>query len=470
VASYLARQPNADPAQLAHHFYLSNHPEKALPYLAQAGQRALQVRSYAEAREFGLRAIGLLGRFPSPSLAGQTERIDLNLQLAQAYAFTGALAKAQQILQETERMAESVGDMERLARIFHRSSQIFWLRGKPDTADLYARRTLRHAEELDNPELRFAALRMLGRASIVLSRYDDAIAYLIRYIDLAEKSGVPPDLPAIYGYLGVAYARVGSWQRAIDAAQKGLELARTEMLGAMHVVARMQLAFVYAELHEWNQALAVSEPVQDVWQTEGMTPHTFMLRGVIGRCLVHQGKVAESLSMLQAALQWAQAVDHQVQVHAVRMYLAQCQYYAGEYEAAVGTAVAAAQQAQQTGDRWAEAVSLRTQAEAEMRLPRPNWPQIEARLIHARDILRQIRARPDLARTYLTLRRLYDRAGQSAWAIDCHFRATTIFEELGMTDELRDAQGQPAGERTGAVVIPGLVLRGPNAPTNPDTI
>ena len=92
--------------------------------------------------------------------------------------------------------------------------------------------------------------------------------------------------------------------------------------------------------------------------------------------------------------------------------------------------------------------------------------QIEADLIRARHILRQIRARPDLARTYLALRRLYDRAGQSAWAVDCHFRATTIFDELGMTDELRTAQGKAAGERTGAVVISNLKLVGPNVPAD----
>ena len=77
-------------------------------------------------------------------------------------------------------------------------------------------------------------------------------------------------------------------------------------------------------------------------------------------------------------------------------------------------------------------------------------------------LLRQVRARPDLARTYLSLRRLYDRAGQIAWAVDCHFRATTIFDELRMEDELRATQGHAARNRRGAIVIPNLPLRGPN--------
>ncbi|MCA9976588.1 MAG: AAA family ATPase, partial [Anaerolineales bacterium] len=130
IADFLAaNQPDVNPAQLAHHYYLSSEPGRALPYLAQAGQRALSVRSYAEAREFGLRAIGLLGRAPRLGPDARAERIDLNLQLAQAYAFTGALPKALTMLQETERTAEALDDVGRLARIFRRSAQIFWLQG-----------------------------------------------------------------------------------------------------------------------------------------------------------------------------------------------------------------------------------------------------------------------------------------------------------------------------------------------------
>jgi hypothetical protein len=62
----------------------------------------------------------------------------------------------------------------------------------------------------------------------------------------------------------------------------------------------------------------------------------------------------------------------------------------------------------------------------------------------------------------LALRRLYDRAGQSAWAVDCHFRATSIFDELNMTEELSLAQGHAAGERKGAVVILDMALKGPD--------
>ena len=200
-----------------------------------------------------------------------------------------------------------------------------------------------------------------------------------------------------------------------------------------------------------------------------MTPHAFMLRVVVGQAQAHLSRhypAQQALAEITGALAWAQEVDHRVMVHTARLSLAQAQASAGLYAEGLNTAVQATQQAQQIGDRWAEAVGLRLQAECEMRQPKPDWSGLEAKLIRAMHTLRHIRARPDLARTYLTMRRLYDRAGQIAWAVDCHFRATTIFSELGMMDEHRTAQGQPASERTGAVVIPGLQLLGPNTSEN----
>ena len=461
IADYLTdTQPDADPAQLAHHYYLSSQPARALPYLARAGERALRVRSYAEAREFGLQAIGLMGRFPASAQHDRAERIDLNLQLAQAYAFTGAQTKALQLLHETERVAESLDDGERLAHIFYRSSQLFWLQGEPQTADDYARRTLRRAEELDHHPLRFAALRMLGRCSITLSSYDDAIAYLLRYIELGKRENLA-DLPAIYGYLGVAYARVGSWKRALDAAQTGVADAGDIANGAMGVVARMQLAFVYGELYEWENALKTAVPVQDVWREEGMTPHTMMLRAVVGRAMAYAGRADDGIAEIQAALDWADDVGYKVLIHVVRCYLAEAYYQQGEYGKGVEVAKTAVSQSQTAGNRWAEGVALRVQSVCEMRQSQPDWLRIESRLLQAMRTLRDVRARPDLARTYLTLRRLYDRAGQTAWAVDCHFRAITIFEELGMTAERKAAQGQSKGSGAGGGVILGLDLMGP---------
>ena len=453
--------PAAEAATLAYHYRNSDLPAKALPYLTEAGEQALRVRSYQEAREFGQQAVSLLGQFSGPSQ--RSERVDLNLQLAQAYAFMGDWKHALEILSTTENLAQSLGDELRLGKLFRRSAQIFWLRGQPEVAGDYARRTLRAAEESGDETLLHASLRMLGRVGIALSKFDDAIAYLLRYVNLEHLTRRPPALPIVLGYLGVAYARVGSWERGLEAAERGVRLAEAEGIRQTLDFARMQLGFIYAEKRDWENCRQVLAPALDHLPSDGsLTPLGFMLMSLNGRMHSHTGQVAKGIAMIRTALSWGERMDHRVFHYLPRHFLAEGLLAAGDHEQATRTVLQAIALARESGNRWSVAVSQRLLTEIVSHQPFPDWQKIEDDLIDARNTLRETRSRPDLARTYLSLRRLYDRAGQIAWAVDCHFRAITIFEETEMLTELRQAQGQAAGNRTGAVVIPNLNLRGPN--------
>jgi tetratricopeptide (TPR) repeat protein len=462
--------PPADVTTLAYHYSRSDQPLKALPFLAQAGEQALRLRSYHEARQFGLQAVNLLGQLPGPRQ--RSERIDINLQLAQAYAFTGNMQRAIEILNETEHMAVLLGDETRLGQIFRRAAQFFWLRGQPETASDYARRTLRVAEELGDTELLFASLRMLGRVSIALAAFDDAIAYLLRYVNMHDeiietdpRIRPPEDLPIVLGYLGVAYSRVGAWERAISVSERGLSMAEAGSggnLDATTIFARMQLAMVQAGIRNWDECINILSTIPEEPDFDELTPPLYMVLSLRGYALAQNGDAAKGIRLIQSAVNWAERVGHRVFHYLPRLFLAESLLLAGKIQPALRDVKIALTETQQSGNRWALGIELKLKADIASRLPTPQWTQIESDLIESMQLLRQIRARPDLARTYLSLRRLYDRAGQIAWAVDCHFRATTIFDELSMENELRFARGQAARERKGAVVIPNLPLRGPN--------
>ncbi|RME08046.1 MAG: hypothetical protein D6803_02285 [Anaerolineae bacterium] len=471
IAEVLERViPPVDVTTLAHHYARSEKPLKALPFLIQAGEQALKLRSYHEARQFGQQAVNLLGQLPGPRK--HSERIDVNLQLAQAYAFSGDLPRALEIINETEHLALSLKDDIRLGQIYRRAAQFFWLSGQTKAASDYARRTLRVAEEMQDDTLLGAALRMLGRVSIALAAFDDAIAYLLRYVNLSREDVTPPssppaDLPIVLGYLGVAYARVGAWQRAFSTSQEGLRIANERSEHPQDVrrtFARMQLAMVQSAYHNWNECLQALAPLDLSPANTEITPPLFMALSLYGHALAQSGKPAQGIPYIRRAVTWAERTGYKVFHHMPRMLLAESLLKNGEIEAALQQAQQALSDARQAADRWTTGVLLRLLADIKVRLPKPPWKQIEDDLILSMHLLRQIRARPDLARTYLSLRRLYDRAGQIAWAVDCHFRATTIFEELGMNEELQLAQGQAGRERRGAVVIADLPLQGPNQP------
>ncbi len=449
-----------DAATLAHHYSRSDQAIKALPFLTEAGEQALRIHSYQEARQFGSQAVSMLGRQTGPKQ--HQERIDLNLQLAQAYAFSGDLVRAQEMIEQAEQLAAQLNDEERLGKIFRRAAQVFWLRGNPKAASDYAHRTLRVAEEQQDISLLRASLRMLGRSSIALAAFDDAIAYLMRYVNL-EDSFYHPNLLVVYGYLGVAYARVGSWERANEAAEQGVALARQQGAPSTISFALAPLAYVHAARHRWDACAETLASLPEMqFGASEFTPLRFILTGLRGLVRAHLGEPDEGVTIIREALQWVEENDYRVFHYLPRIFLAESLFVAKEYPDARQEAEDALSAARIEGNRWAEGVTLRLLAEIMSRIKKPNWLNVEENLIESMRILRRIRARPDLARTYLALRRLYDRAGQTAWAVDCHFRATSIFDELGMVEELRLAQGQAAGNRKGAVVILDMDLRGPN--------
>jgi hypothetical protein len=226
--------------------------------------------------------------------------------------------------------------------------------------------------------------------------------------------------------------------------------------------ARMQLAMVQAGLHRWDECLETLSPITQPREFEEITPPLYMVLSLRGYAQAQRGETTTGIKTIQSAIKWAEHVGHRVFQYLPRLFLAESHFLAGNSKLALNELKVALREAQQSGNRWAIGIALKLQADINTRLPYPAWTQIETSLIESMHLLRQIRARPDLARTYLSLRRLYDRAGQIAWAVDCHFRATTIFDELKMDSELRFAQGQAARERQGAVVIPNLPLRGPN--------
>ncbi len=453
--------PPSSAATLAHHYSNSDTPIKALPYFITAGEDAIRSRSYLEARQIGHQAVNLLGRVPGPEQ--WAERIDLNLQLAQAYAFSGDFEQAMEVMSYTEQIAAKLKDQTRQGKVFYRSSQIFWQVGQPLVAGDYARRTLRAAEELGDEDLLASALRMLGRVGIALSTYDDAIAYLMRYLNLAKTKYPQPPLISVYGYLGVAYGRVGSWRRGFEMAKEGVRLAVADGNQETITFAKMQLAFLHADYYEWDETLAIVEEVFGAdTEPQVSTPSHFMLLALKGRALGHSGKPEQGLEAIRRALNWAQRTDYRIFVYLPQMYLAECLLEAGKVYEGLQMGETVLQDAQESNNPWAVGQAYRIIARAHSKMIRPDYPKMEDELIQARNLMRQVRSRPDLARTYLALRKLYDRAGQIAWAVDCHFRATSIFEECGMSRELTKAQGMASRERTGAVVIPNLTLKGPN--------
>ncbi len=445
IALMLQEDPETQPAIIAHHFSESDRPSEAIPFFMAAATEALRVRAYHSARSCALEVLRLWRQRPTQVTADEATRIDVNLHLAQAYSLSNMSDEALTLLEETLRMAERLGDPRRLARVRIRLSQVFWHRGVPLAAQDHARVALRWAQTGNDVETYAAALRMLGRTAITLSAFNHAVQLLRRHI--TEIDAGDPRQAVAWSYLAVAWSRLGAWTKAFDAAQRAVQIAESQQRPTSLALTAMHLAFVQAERYYWSAAREHAQQGLEYTHGLGFSPVTFMLQALHAYASGMLGDESAP-ARLQALLAEAREENYKVLIHLVHYFLAHVYLRQGYFPQALQQARTTVRMASEYGDRWTEAVATRLEADALSGLPHPDWVTVEKRLVHSVTLLRRVGARPELARSYLSLRRLYDRAARMAWAVDCHFRAVSIFEELGMIEELRAAQGQ-SGRRAG---------------------
>ena len=130
--------------RLAHHALRGEVWEKAVPYLRQAGVKAMARSAYREAVAGFEQALDALQHLPESRDAGGAGH-DLHIEASGALASMGRRAKATEHAREAELLAETLGDGRRLGRALSRLALDAWMAGDPDRGlDLAQRAMPRH--------------------------------------------------------------------------------------------------------------------------------------------------------------------------------------------------------------------------------------------------------------------------------------------------------------------------------------
>src|SRR5262249_5386487 len=119
--------------RLAHHALRGERWEKAVPYLHQAGQKAMAHSGYQEAVGAFDQALDALGHLPeSRTRTEQTIHLHLGASVAQAVA--GSQAKSTGHAREAEALADTLGDERRLVLALIQQATSDWIVGDSDRA------------------------------------------------------------------------------------------------------------------------------------------------------------------------------------------------------------------------------------------------------------------------------------------------------------------------------------------------
>ena len=230
--------------ELADHYSRSPAHDKALEYLARAGDRAASLFAYREAEGYYRRALALVDRRPE---LGE-RRLRVLDRLAEAAFANGEIEAARAPWLECLALAQAAGDPRHVADLHRKIAMAAWAAGSRE-------------ETLSNLEQGLAALgtdddnREAARLIQELARVHFRLGDQMRAMQLAEHAvGVGAQLDAkdvvadAYNTWGIALARAGDLEQGAELVVRCLETALDEGLGSIACRAYVNLAVMYGPI------------------------------------------------------------------------------------------------------------------------------------------------------------------------------------------------------------------------------
>jgi len=216
--------------RLAHHTLRGELWEKAVAYLRQTGLRAMAQGANREAVAYLEQALGALRHIPETRKTTELA-IDIRIDLRNALFQLGDPARTAEHLGAGERLARTLGDPHRLARIATFMVTQCLQTGYYDEAVRFGHEALSLARTLGDRPLEVAATTALGATHVARGEFSDAITLLERNVALDsemrfERSGSAViQLGAAGAFLADTLSQLGRFDEAIEHAQAVVRIA-----------------------------------------------------------------------------------------------------------------------------------------------------------------------------------------------------------------------------------------------------
>jgi tetratricopeptide (TPR) repeat protein len=262
IAASLEEGPGASPVELlAYHYSRSDAPDKAVPFLDQAGDAAVQRAAYATAEGYYEELVERLDELRRVQAAAGA-RVKLG-------AVRQAGARHDAALAVLERAAETYrvcADLERLAQVTAQIAVIYADKGQPD-AGLERIRALLETVEARGPSPTLARLyQALGHLLYFSGRIDEARAATERLADLARTLGDAQLLAPAELARGNELRMMGRVEEALPVMEEAIRLAESLHHPAGLIGALDNMAWVFigrgelaAAAQHNGRALALAE-------------------------------------------------------------------------------------------------------------------------------------------------------------------------------------------------------------------
>jgi predicted ATPase len=434
--------------QLAWHFQEAGIVEKAIPYLGQVGEKAVQLAAYREGISHLSRGLELLMTLPdSPQRASQ--ELDLQLQLIIAYKGSRGvrLPETVKAFTRAHQLCQQTGRSSQLCWALGVMVEYYYVGAEYQRARELAEENLSVAEGTGNP-LQIATCRWnLGYNSFSMGEFKNAHDLFQQVLEFYEpqahhqafmlQSGKDAGLGAMAHDVPCLWV-LGYPDQALKRSQEVLALA-LEWDHPFTLAEALCFACCYLNAMR-RDAAALKEGAEALIRLADEQVPGWMGNGecLLGEALVILGKVEEGMARILEGLEKMASIELRLYSTGRRSALALGQAKAGRPEEGLATLEQTLAQVEETGERYWEAEIHRLRAEFLLLLG--DETEAETSLEKAIAIARRQSGKSLELRATIDLARLWAKQGRTEEAWQDLEQITSWFTEGFDTPDLQKAK------------------------------
>jgi class 3 adenylate cyclase/tetratricopeptide (TPR) repeat protein len=434
----LSRDRGAEQVErLAHHALRGEVWPKALGYLRQAGQLALERSAYREAVTFLERALEAVPYLPQ-TRATLEQAIDLRLALRTALRPLGDWGRTLAVLREAESLAVTLDDPRRLGRVSIFLSIHFRFMGAHDHAIAAGQRALTLATASGDGAMQALANEYLGNVYYSQGDYRRAIdcyRQTVAYFDgvqRPERLGATLPSVASRAVLACCHAELGMFPEGSAFGDEGLRIAEAVNHPTSLLVALWGKGLEALCQGNLPRALSLLERAVSLCQDADHRSYFPRMAAPLGVAYTLSGRVADAVALLTHALEQSKGIELFGDELLCRLSLGEAQLLAGHLEEAHTLAEGVLTLTRTHQERGNEAYALRLLGEIAARREPPDIDLAEAHYQHALALAEELGMRPLQAHCHRGRGTLYATAGQRQQARTALMTASDLYRAMEM--------------------------------------
>jgi class 3 adenylate cyclase/tetratricopeptide (TPR) repeat protein len=417
---------------LFHHYFRSPRADKAVQYALLAGERAARLYANAEASAYFKDALDLLKSLPV-SVDSQRWQIDAILGQVAAGGAPGDIDRDRTNLEQACELAGQLGDRRRLAQALYWSGRTHYVLADLHAAIEHARRSLEISDALGDAALAAPPVNLMGRAYWQLGDFARSAHMMERSVEQMRALGNSSEESTAAGFLSALLGYMGEFEKALSFSDLSIELARRIKNPYAEAAGFHYRGIIHDQQGEWQLALERYLEAKKIAESAGDLFRVYILKFMQGRAAHMAGDLAQGLQIIEDSIALAGKMGTQFLLGQAKTVLASCRLAAGRVDEARSLCLEAIGLAEKAGDRFTQSLARRSLAECVAQASgSKDLEEANGLVLAAIEIQKEIGAKPELGRSWLSLGRIAKMRADEVEAARCLERAMRLFTDLNM--------------------------------------